>query len=255
MSLEIQKEIDELRRMYAEDATQKKFNLLLLGELGTGKTYFMRTARKPVHIDSFDPGGSKCLKEWIDRGEVIVDSRYEKESVEQPHAYSEWYKNFDRRVASGYFSEMGTYLLDSSTTWTMAMLGAFLLAKGGKADALPSWERHYQPQQFDIRKYIRKMMQLPCDFVLTGHLEPHKDDVTGRMVFRYMVTGKYSTIIPTLFDEVWIAQSESGPNGPRYHIRTAGDGTYVARTRIGAEKFKELEEPNIMKLLEKAGRI
>ena len=55
--LDARKQAAELAEKYKNDRKQRSFNLLLLGEMGSGKTFLIRTARKPVHIDSFDPVG------------------------------------------------------------------------------------------------------------------------------------------------------------------------------------------------------
>ena len=77
-------EARRVRESYNNDAKQKSFNALVLGETGSGKTFLLRTARKPVHIDSFDPGGTKCLQEYIDKNEIIPDTRFESEDRLHP---------------------------------------------------------------------------------------------------------------------------------------------------------------------------
>ena len=70
----------ELKRVtdyYAGDSLQKRFSAIISGETNSGKTYLLRTARMPVHIDSFDPGGTKCLQPWIDRGQIVADTTWE----------------------------------------------------------------------------------------------------------------------------------------------------------------------------------
>ena len=106
----------ELAEKYKTDVRQQTFNLLLLGEMGSGKTFLARTARKPIHIDSFDPGGSKGLEDLIKKGDIIVDSRYESEKPMEPFAFTEWKAVMTSRVREGYFNHIGTYLLDSSTS-------------------------------------------------------------------------------------------------------------------------------------------
>src|SRR5262245_7197407 len=65
----------------AQDEYEPLFRALIVGESGKGKTFLLRTARKPVHIDSFDTGGSDCLLEWKNKREVVVDNSYENDTV------------------------------------------------------------------------------------------------------------------------------------------------------------------------------
>lgn len=250
--LDIVQEYKKLREMYKEDPTQKTFNMLLTGEMGTGKTYLLRTARKPVHIDSFDPGGTKCLRAYIDKGDIVADTQYESEDVTKPKMFKRWYKTFNERVEARYFEMFGTYCMDCSDSWADAIIGAYLLKTGDACD-VPNYQKHYHFQKFDIKSYIRKMMQLPCDFILTGHLELVEDRESGKVRYRYMTTGKGSVIIPTLFDEVYVSITKESSSGVTYSLLTQNTGAYAARTRLGAGGvFEAYEEPDIKKLLKKA---
>ena len=57
--LTIKKEMEEIQNLYRQDKNQQTFNCLILGEMGTGKTHLLQTCRRPIHIDSFDPGGKR----------------------------------------------------------------------------------------------------------------------------------------------------------------------------------------------------
>ena len=43
--IKIQKEVEDLQQMYADDPEQQTFNAMILGEKGTGKSYLLRTCR------------------------------------------------------------------------------------------------------------------------------------------------------------------------------------------------------------------
>lgn len=263
----IQNEAMELQKMYQTDPRQNSFNLLLLGESGSGKTVLSSTARKPIHIDSFDPGGAKHLMPLVNKGEVIVDARWEAEDTEKgvinkpaggppgkDFAYPIWKKEFERRLAMGYFENLGTYVLDSSTTWSMAIMN-WILSKAGIAGEAPRFTKDYGPQKIEIQKMIKKCLDLPCDFILTGHLEAEKDELIGKVKYKYMVTGKAEIIIPLLFDEIWVCMSEQkGMKDVEYKVLTKKNGFYPGATRIGLDKFDTFEDPNIKALLKKAGR-
>jgi len=254
MSLDIKAEVSKIRKMYEEDVSQRKFNLLLLGEHGSGKTFLARTAPKPVHIDSFDPGGTVGLRKWIERGEIIVDTRYEREDLLDPTAYMEWYKEFDYRYENGYFDHFATYWLDSATTWDSALLSALLVKKGGDPKAIPDYKSHYHYEKLEMRAYIRKMMNLPCNFVLTGHLIAREDQMRGRLRWRFLTRGDGAVILPTLFSEIYTAVTEETSKGVSYKLLTENIDDYPARSRLKADGLLETyEEPNLKKILDKAG--
>jgi len=253
--LEVKKEAEEIRKMYEEDPKQKSFNALILGEMGTGKTFILRTARTPVHIDSFDRGGTKCLQNEIDKkdGKFIPDTRYESEDRMCPSMYQLWKTEFMRRKKGGYFDYIGTYCLDSSTSWAEAVMNR-ILQKALIPGQPPRFTKDYTPQKIEIQNMLSLCLDLPCDFILTGHVEPVEDKVDGSTRYRYMTTGKGAIIIPTLFDEVYIMDPKKTSDGVKYRLLTKNTGTHAARSRLAKDGLLELyEEPDIKKILKKSG--
>lgn len=266
MPLDISAEISKLRQLYKEDEKQTSSNILLLGELGSGKTTIARTARLPVHIDSFDPGGTKGLRQpdvivngktvrmpSIETGEIIADTRWEQEDPKKPTAYGEWRRAFDVRAREGYFEHFGTYILDSSTMWSEAIMNDILRAAGIPGEA-PRFTKDYGPQKNEIRNYVRKMLNLPCDFILTGHLKAITDEGTGQTIFRFMTTGQGMIIIPTMFDEVWIADPKKVSSGIEYRVLLQSTGQHLARSRLAATGRLSIYEPaDLRHIFKKAG--
>ena len=129
-----------------------------------------------------------------------------------------------------------------------------ILKKEGIAGQAPRWSHDYVPQKIEIRNWVREMLDLPCDFFMTGHLEGTKDDVSGAMAYRYMTTGQGTTLIPALFDEVWVMSPKKSPAGVTYRILTKATGTYLARSRLAEEGLLDVyEDADFKKILKKAG--
>lgn len=255
-------ELKKVRSYYAGDALQKRFSALVTGETNAGKTYILRTARKPIHIDSFDPGGTKCLQDLIDKGDVIADTQWEDDDPFNPDKFAKWMKATDLRFQIGYFNQFGTYALDSATTFGDAVMG-YQLAGRGQAGETPNWGKDYVPQKTFMTNYIRKLMRLPCDFVLTGHLREIRkvlavDNKTGvvreDVKYRFYTTGQAVVTIPLLFDEIYVIVGEEGRDGPRRKMLVDSLGTYIARSRLKANgRLNSIEEPDIKSLLKKIG--
>lgn len=250
--LDVQAEAENLASMYSSDARQNSFNALILGESGSGKTYLFKTCRKPVHIDSFDPGGTKSISDEIAKGTIIADTRYECEDPKDPKMFELWMKEMARRAKMKYFNYLGTYILDSSTTWSNAIMN-WILKKAHLSGEAPRWAHDYVPQKVQIQNWIAEMLALPCDFILTGHLDSYKDEVTGRVSYRYMTTGKGVITIPLLFDEIYIMEPKATSKGVEYRILTQSNGTYVARSRLAKGGLLDVyEPPDIKAILKKA---
>jgi hypothetical protein len=254
--LDIKKEVQELKKLYDERPRKGNFTALLLGESGSGKTWVTRTARLPIHYDMFDPGGDTNLDDLIANGKAIVDMRWTEENPKKPSVFKDWEKVTEERFKSGYFNQFGTIVLDSATTWSEAIMNQVLKDAGIPGDA-PRWAHDYVPQKVKITNWIKRFMSEPisCDFFLTGHLEGIKDEVTGRMSYRFMTTGKAQVTIPLLFDEIYVLDPKGGQKDVEYRILTKATGTHLARSRMAKEGYlNTYEEANIKQLLKKCKR-
>jgi len=264
---DIKTEIKKIRDYYASDPLQQRFSALITGQIGVGKTFLSRTARKPVHIDSFDPGGTKCVRKWIKEGSIIADTRWEREDPYDPTVFGEWMKEVKFRLEQGYFNMFGTYWLSSATTWGDAAMN-YQLAGAGKIDAksrageAPKFTRDYTPQKIMMINHIKKFMTLPCDFIMEGHLRTF-EEVKGEtkqgseiksVKYRFFTTGQAMVTIPMQFDEIYVLKGYDVSGGVKRVLLTDAQDEYLARSRLRAdEKLSVEEEPDIKALLKKIG--
>lgn len=253
MGIDIKKAMADIHDIYKVRPHKDTFNALWYGLAGTGKTYASLTCRRPMIIHSFDPGGTKCIRDHIgvDEG-VVVDTRFEWEEQENPTVYQMWGDTFDQLKRDGVFNSLGTYVIDSATMWADAMMD-YILHKAGKPGAKPEWPEYYQ-QHMRVMNSMKEFARLPCDCILIGHIDTDKDESTGKMFQGVMITGKLKIKLPILFDEIYKAEAKETPRGIDYRFLTATDGTAFARTRLGSEgRFEVREEQNVKALLKKAG--
>lgn len=249
----IQEEFKNMRELYQTSPTKDSFNALIYGYMGTGKTTMIGTARKPILLHCFDPGGEKVLVDQINKGEVMVNNSFQNEEAKKPTAYKDWEKEFDRlRGIDGFFESIGTFAIDSVTTWSEALMNT-ILKSNGRAGGTPQMQ-DYLVQINILRDTIKLITTLPCDVILTGHVDTEKDEITGRIMSGVMITGKLKEKLPLLLDEVYMSTSKETRNGIDYSILTRNTGQYKARTRIGRGGiFETYEVPDIKVLLRKAG--
>lgn len=251
MALDIQKEFESIRAMYKKDPRQGTFNALILGKSGTGKTNCLKTCRAPVLLHSFDPGGSKTIRDEIATGRILCDTRFETEDPRRPTAYNMWENEFRKLRDGKFFDNIGTYCIDSLTTFSDALIHEML--NRAKRAGQPMQKQDWGAFLNGMMESVNSILNLPCDVIITGHLAMTTDDVTGRGEAGILIGGQSKDRLPILFDEVYIATAQETAKAIEYKFITANTGFYNARTRIGAGKFSTYEEPNIKALLKKAG--
>lgn len=259
----IQRQLYYVRDYYRGDSRQKRQTFLICGFKGSGKTSVARTCRKPIHIDSFDPGGTTVISDMIESGDVIADVRFEDDDPLNPDRFAIWMKSIDKRINIGYFDKFGTYMLDSSTTWGNSIM-YYQLASHNDAGNIPTWkEGDYVEQKNLMQNYIKKLMRLPCDVIVTAHLDERQelisyDKPTGikrfKTTYRFFTVGKAVITIPILFDEFYVLQTEESSEGNKRIFLLDGQGKYQASSRLRREGRLDITEPaNIKAILKKIG--
>ena len=260
-NLEVKDEFLKIRDRYKAESQKRGFNALIYGDFGTGKTYLLSTAPKPVLVHSFDPGGPVTLRKWIDNGEVIVEE-FIPDKDSKVDAYMQWEKEFQRLRKIGFFDHIGTYALDSLTTMSEAMMDAITARATSKKGPRKPFHREIQTfvpelqdylvQQYTLRDVLNICCGLPCNFICIGHIDQKQDEVTGKVIATPMITGKQAQKIPMLFDEVYVTDTKESSAGLDYRLLTKSTGIYRARSRLAASyDIKMYEEPNIRKIMQK----
>ena len=261
MTYDAQSELDRVRKYYEGDPLQKRLSALIYGEIGSGKTYLLRTARFPIHIDSFDPGGTKCLKPWIDKGDIVCDTTWENEDPYNPKVFADWMRTTEVRLQIGYFDQFGTYTLDGLSMFSEAVMN-YELKKAGREGEAPMHRRDYNPQKVEIVNRIKRFMSLKPDFFLMAHLR-REEDVIGQtkeglpikeFKYRLNVTGNAVLSLPLLFDEIYILEGKETSSGLERSLIIEAQGKYIARSRLKSDgKLGMREDADIKKLLKKIG--
>jgi len=193
------------------------------------------------------------IRPLVDAGKVIIDSRYENEDSKNPTAYNIFSNVHRKMIQEGAFNHIGTVVIDSFTMLCEAVMNEILrkLNKAGTTPFLPN----YGSRQSEIISLMRVMCDLPCDFVLTTHVDRERDEFTGGIISTLKASKGLIGAIPPLFDEILIPCSSMDTDGKlTYRVQTASANGFTARTRMSkGAVFDMYEQPNIMHLRRKAG--
>jgi hypothetical protein len=263
MPLDINVELATIRDRYTNDTSQKTFNCLLYGKSGSGKTYSLRTCRRPILIHSFDQGGTKGLRDELsaEHATLFADTRFETEDSKHPTVAAMWDREMDRLTSIKFFDHIGTYCIDSFTTWVQAVMNHVMATTPRAAKSIPGIPMisDYQLGGNMIRDAVKRINALVCDVICTGHVAVEKDEATGGMENALATYPSLRTVIPLLFDEIYVALPQRTSTGTDYRFLTQNDGLYIARTRLGSpdtdnkSRFEKYEPADFKALLTKIG--
>ena len=139
----------------------------------------------------------------------------------EPRVYEDWMDDFIEKSESGFFETIDWLIFDSFTTWSYSILDRLLWLNKRVGS---------QPQQDDwaaqvnhISNVFRVLASLPCRVYCTAHMDPRKNDVTGRTYNHLLMTGQLRTRIPLLFSNIWVFHSESDVEAAHFTIQTIPD--------------------------------
>jgi uncharacterized small protein (DUF1192 family) len=257
--LQIRKEAEAIEQLYAKNPRTNTYNAIIFGKVKLGKTYLLKTCRKPVFVHSFDPGGSVTLRKEIESGEILVDTSFEVEDPYNPKAFALWEHRFNKLVTSGFFNHVGTFSIDSMTTWAQCIMNEVIKQAAKKQPSKRKVGQHphrddWLPQMQFIESYMRKFVSLPCDCVLLGHEDqPMEEDGTPKGDLGLLITGKLKTRVPALFDEIYRLEMDNYKKQER-RLRTRPAYGILAGSRLSAVgNFEEFEPADIKALMKKAG--
>lgn len=239
-------------------------NYLLYGGIGVGKTFFARTCATPLVVDCFDPGGYQSLLQAgkdstnpaLVLGKNLMVFDFSNENPSAPEMYLEWVESMSNRISKGFFNHVGTYMLDSITTFSSAIMNRVLMMNQKIHDPRATIEKgEYGPAQNFMMSALRIILNLPCHVIVTAHETIDKDELRGSIVTRTpALIGKQRTAVPLLFSEIYRVTAEvSDSKGFKSILQTAPCMQNQARTRIGGGIYDVFEEGTMRSLLQKVG--
>lgn len=225
-------EVARLNQAYKEDARNQSYKALVYGPSGSGKTFSCRTARLPLMVHSFDPGGSKVLSDLVAEGRALINTSFESENPKDPKAFAAWDDHIDALVKMKAFDNIGTLVIDSVTTFSQCAMYA-ILKKVGRQGQVPHQQDWY-PAMNLVELAVRKLFTLPCDVILLAHDAADKDEISGSITRAPLFVGKLTTRIPVLFDEVYYSYANNTSKGTEYLWQLKKDRQNVAKSRLTA---------------------
>lgn len=256
--LEAHKQIDEIQSYYKKMIGERtSFSSIVMGLRGTGKTTFACTGRLPILLDSFDPLGTMIvhtdpdLVKLYEKGLILVRPFWD-ERANAPTEFSRWEDQWEEDIASGFIGRFGTYAIDSCSTLIDTISNAIRKRKGRGKDGLAIQD--YQVVYNIVKDIVKISSTQGTDFIMTAHLMNQQDELSGEINAEIDTYNRLRSQLPLLFTEKYVLYNEQTSSGVKHVLLTQDDGRFKASTQLGAKgKFEWREEPDLKKLLVKAG--
>ena len=251
--------IQSLKDLYQSDNQNRRLRALIYGDKGTGKTTLLATARKPVYIQSFDPGGPllPCIQAGVESGDIIVDSSWElltdTSKVNGKFVMEAWLEHMVYLEKIDLFSKIGTFAMDSLTFWSEHLMADIIRRDPKNTSGIPQIQS-YVPYQYQFVNIMKQFQDKPCDVIVVGHIAKVEDPVKGgKQTGLNLIGAKTSGKVLAAFSELWCLKKTHDSKGSKVELLTQGDHYYDASTRIGSGKLSASEVPNISAMLKKCG--
>lgn len=267
---QVRDEFSRIRDKYASDPRQQTINALVYGDWGSGKTTFSATSRAPILFHSFDPGGTTSIEGKIESGKVIPDTEWEVsvegfedlkggvsgsgvKTVTDPLMFEDWAKEINHLHKNNVFESVGTFVIDSFTTFSDALM-AFVKNKRGTLGEKNTYD-DWGANRDKTKNVIKQLMTLPCNVLVTAHADVDRDEVTGEMIGGPMAAGKLTVEMPMLFDEVYFLSTKGDGEDVSYRLHTSKYKMYPARSRLASQHGLDsiITDPNMKQILSQAG--
>lgn len=232
----------------------ENLKLMIYGPSGTGKTVFATSFPGPIYVLDFDGKVSSAARYWQEHD----PNRLEAIKVDDFTPSGEPFSKFRAMIAKLESAAANkekpfpfkTIVLDSFTTFSDALM-RHIMSENKQIkrmeDHTPAMQdylifnNHFKPM-------VQRILSLPCNIVATGHIALDKDEVSGELVKRPLLSGKLPESIPILFEEVYRSFTKEVDEKTRFLAQTRPDGVHVTRTQIpGLPKIITLSYASLSK--------
>lgn len=255
LSSPAEEQLARIRAAY--ERTPDRFQCLLLGGSGTGKSTSLLTAKRPILVHSFDPNGMTGFDKEQQEGWLMVE-RFETEDAREPKLYNEWGRRVRELERDRVFDSIGTFCIDSLTSLFNHYAAQVVKSNPTKTKRDPELPvlqiADYGLAGVIIPQMIKHLQSLPCDLIITGHVDKEIDPTTGRLSIGPALFKSLRVSVPLLFSELYYTDPRPTSQGMVYEFIVAPDGEYAAKSAIGKGKFKRREAADFTKLFQIAGR-
>lgn len=235
----------------SEVAATNYVKALVYGPSSTGKTVFACSFPTPILYMDFDnkiSSAAQFYKNDKERLEGITVNQYAKMSrdtrCKQFIADLNAIQKLQYAKAELPFK---TIVIDSLTTFTSYLLDDYIhVSQKAIKRALEGVNamQDYQLLDKHLTQIIPGILSLDANVVFIGHLCIDRDETTGAISNRPLMSGKFADKLPIFFEEVYVSKVDASG---KYMMQTHSDPRTVCRTQRKLPKEIESSYDSIIK--------
>jgi len=227
----------------------KTMRVLLYGDSGSGKTTLAATSPDPLFIDT--DSGLASIPKKVDVIDLSAVSNPFMTVVGILQAAKTRTGPFDK---GGKFSHIKTIVIDSYTSLVDDFFLPELMTEGSLSvisDKASFTEYGRLKGRCSLLSSLLKEVSKTYNVVVTALVDEEKDEITGAIEGKPLMTGKYRDKIMADFDEVYFlrSQTDAASTGPqtRFFLHAQPYRWFQAKTRL--TKLTVLENPTYEKII------
>jgi len=222
--------------------------VLLIGDSGTHKTFFLTTV-PGIYLFDFDKGMA------VARGRDVEYDTFKDAPIggrtapdEGIYRYGEAWPAFVKRLNKiGRDIDKGTWTrpigLDSLTTMANSAMAYVLNSTGHTGN--PQLQ-HWGSQMNLLETVMDQLNSWPVPLFVTAHIQRNTNDLTQVVEYLPLVTGKLAGKISLYFDEVYYAEVKGRGKDKEFYLLTESDAMHKqAKTRYGVPSGTETFWPTV----------
>ena len=240
----------------AKDFKGGNEKFLVIGETGSGKTSLFSTLPGKKFMYIFDPNALNTLQgqdvdyelftpdilnmNVISLSKGVGDTSQKKL---EPRTYVDWEKDFEDKLANGFFDDYDAIGFDSLTTFADLVMDRVLYLNGrfGKQPEQPDWSAQINT----IKNVFRQATSLNKMIFATAHKDLKQDELTRKVQYNIVLPGQLRIKLPLLFSEIYNCESDTDKDGNAiYKIQTVSDRFHpVCRCTLGLDQYVDVTIP------------
>ncbi len=247
---------------FKTDSHNESNNIMIIGFSKAGKTYTLKTCRKPILHISFDSNNLDSVRGWMqeNEGAILPYTGCEQDDLHNPIAWKNYINIKGKLLQSGILENIGTLFIDSSTLMGNSMLWQILKKQRRNVDFDQGKKDKIRQSDWGIllttmRDEMINLVATPCDVVLTCHLGVDRDEDGDVIGYFPLLSGQSKHMVPAVFSENYIIRVRKTSQGTERYFMIQPTNKYTCGSRFAQDDILEDEEPaDIKAILKKAGR-